>query len=749
MEASSQTLSTCSNCYHLPRTISPFEMLSTCEYASFNHAPHHAPRPGTAGYLRHQKFTSSIPSLTYSTFTADCIPSRTTSASQEFTTRAHQDYGIPHLTKTPWEQERHKRNSIRRRRKLDYPLPGHIFKRLPREVYDCVVEQLEQLHFGQDEACPSCYLKDLYNLSLTSRAWDRATTLQMYRKVWVLTNEDAPKMPKLKIRGTSRLKLLRRTLRGRPAWAQHVRELNMSDFQVLYQNASIEREEIVNLVASLVMACPNLERLVGFHVPYTHVYDRLSHALSTRTKLKERVWLLAENEDLDLYEDEEEDPTSMYYQAERDPTERFLELNSNHSNLTTLILHQEQADPTIPLTFRAVIGSLRQFPVLRHLSISGLSATCFTNLALNALPLNLQSLRLQDLPGINDKGLQRFASSRLSTSLSSLMLINLEISDLVTVSKFMSAHLRSLQRFSLSQYATPSLPTDAPIPELKSDSLTYVHWELRSQAILSPPHPYAFSHLDTASIYPTDQEPPSCLATSTLATNILASNFPSLRSIRAPHDPQGALQALCHPLATALLPSDTTLVASIPRTSITRSDSTATSTSSSLHSPRSPPRSDSPMSSTSSFTHHPPTSSKPLSLPLPLPLHTPTPLRSRLAAQSRILAGRRAPNMQFRVTDAKGRLRIDKRLGGYIGDVRSGIAYELRPDRSRVVVGAPDAEPSAEYGVDDDGGENEWIAGVGDVVGEWEIVGGRTGAGCGHVASGSASMGRVRVGDMF
>lgn len=94
------------------------------------------------------------------------------------------NYDIPHLTRTPWELERKKKNSVWRRTRVEqehgHVLPASVFKHLPREVYDCIVDQLEQLHLGQGQSCPPCYLKDLHSLSLTSRAWDRATTLRLY-----------------------------------------------------------------------------------------------------------------------------------------------------------------------------------------------------------------------------------------------------------------------------------------------------------------------------------------------------------------------------------------------------------------------------------------------------------------------------------------------------------------------------------------------------------------------------------------
>ncbi|KAF2111691.1 hypothetical protein BDV96DRAFT_498801 [Lophiotrema nucula] len=631
--------------------------------------------------------------------------------------RAHE---IPHLTKTPWELDRNKRNSIWRRTKLEHEnvFPTHFFKKLPREVYDCIVGQLEQLHFESDQSCPSCYLRDMHSLMLTSRAWDRAATLQMYRKVWVLTNDEHPKMPKLKIKGTGRLKLLRRTLRERQTLARYVKELRVPEFQSLHQDASIEREEIVNLIASIVMSCPNLERLVGFHVPYMYTFDRLSHALSTRKELKERVWLLKEN-DIDS-EDEDEELSNNYYHRANDPTECFLDLNSSHTSLTTLVLHQQQPLSS-PLTFRAIIGALRQLPSLRSLSISNLPSATFPNLALNALPPNLQHLRLENLPGINDKGLQRFASSHLTTSLKSLTLINLEISNLLTIAGFLSTRVEQLQRFSLSQHKTPRIPVNTSIPILHSTTLEYVHWEIRSQAETPPMRNSAFASRNASSpSFPfPESEPTSCLATCLLSVSIKNGLFPALRKIRAPHDPQGLLQSLCKPRATALLPSDTALLTSPPR-STTPSPSRLSSfdplssymfpeiagevkshAGSSLDT-----RADSPMSAGfPSSTNSRTSSDASLSTAI-------TPAYSRLAAQARILEARKQPFMTVKVTDPKGEVRVSRPIFGFLGQLDSKIVYEVKPDRQRLM------------SMEEREGEREWITGIGDVVGEWEEVGG-------------------------
>jgi hypothetical protein len=84
----------------------------------------------------------------------------------------------PRLIKTPWELERHKK-SLRRSKVAEPRAPTKIFNSLPKEVYGCIVAQLEQIRLNEDQACPSCHLKDLYSMSLVSRAWDRAVKYPM------------------------------------------------------------------------------------------------------------------------------------------------------------------------------------------------------------------------------------------------------------------------------------------------------------------------------------------------------------------------------------------------------------------------------------------------------------------------------------------------------------------------------------------------------------------------------------------
>ncbi|KAF2852982.1 hypothetical protein T440DRAFT_24621 [Plenodomus tracheiphilus IPT5] len=486
---------------------------------------------------------------------------------------------IPYLQPTPWELHRHERHSAVPRRRADPPkrFPARVFQDLPREIYDCILAQTKELHLDCDRACTSCYLNDMCSLSLVSRIWDRAATAKLYQTIVLPTDHHQNHMSNSESRILTRLRLLRRTLRDHPTLARYVRELHFADIYPLYEQAGIEKEGIVNLVASLVMASPHLERLVGFHVPLRHSFDRLSHALSTRRHLKEKIWFL-DCEENSSCEEEDEEEGGPYYHASHDPPERFLLLNSNHNALSTLVLHQEPGQPSPYLNFRSIIGSCRMHPNLRHLALCGLAGPAFTNLTLNALPLRLESLRLENLTGINDKGLQRFLNSPQASDLASLTLIDLAIKSIQTLSTILSPTLSKLTSFTIAQAAAPSQsPKKIPIPPFYSPTLHTLHWEFKSEAEPLPilPNLSPTTPTPTLTKIPSSSSPPPppqqqqqhqhqppfpfktpsplpSLATTLLATSILTTAFPNLHTIHIPHDPQHLIQNLCKQPATAV-----------------------------------------------------------------------------------------------------------------------------------------------------------------------------------------------------
>ena len=55
-----------------------------------------------------------------------------------------------------------------------------IFKRVPQEVYENIIDQLEILHTGSCQSgCVTCFQRDLHALSLTCRPWEKAVRARL------------------------------------------------------------------------------------------------------------------------------------------------------------------------------------------------------------------------------------------------------------------------------------------------------------------------------------------------------------------------------------------------------------------------------------------------------------------------------------------------------------------------------------------------------------------------------------------
>ena len=293
--------------------------------------------------------------------------------------------------------------------------------------------------------------------------------------------------------------------------------------------------DMLNVIASIVMGCPNLERLVGFHPIYNHEFDRLTHALSTRRKLTEHVWLIGENDAITQRSHKQLAPGLM----DHNQKESFLWYHDAWSSLTTLILHSPNQGILEEDVFansgksndrRRVHepGILQRLPALKRLCISNFDADDFTDYTLQQLPA-LHSLRLQDLEGVTFYGLSEFSRTANASSLRKLSLVNLDITYMSAISNLL-LHLRDLNRFTLVQDTSPEIEEGEIViqPIIASYTLEYIHWDI----------------------------PVPGSANVNLANSIRANGFPRLRTIRVPSDHDGLIQALCKPRAQIELPGD-------------------------------------------------------------------------------------------------------------------------------------------------------------------------------------------------
>lgn len=97
-------------------------------------------------------------------------------------------------------------------------------------------------------------------------------------------------------------------------------------------------------------------------------------------------------------------------------------------------------------------------------------------------------------------------------------------------------------------------------------------------------------------------------------------------------------------------------------------------------------------------------------------------------------------------------MRVSKPIHGFLGKLDSKIVYEVRPDRQRVAHecggwegGIGGWDDGSGGGMREDG--CQWIMGIGDVIGEWEMLGNGGLVGCRHL--GRAGRRAVRVEELF
>ena len=405
--------------------------------------------------------------------------------------------------------------------------------------------------------------------------------------------------------------------------AQYVHELKVPNLQA---DSSGEFEtETIDLVASLVMACPNLERLVGFYPTYHHEFNRLTYALATRRNLQEHAWIIGENDAI-TQRSQTQLPPGLMDVAQVDS---FIHYHTAWTSLTTLLLTSENSGILEHDIFMEIFTLL---PALQNLHVSKFDPDDFNDATLLALPA-LKSLRLDSLEGITDAGLSRFASNPKSQSLERLSLLHLPLTSLLIISKIL-AHTPLLTRFMLIQPNSPTIPSDCLVfqPLLASNSLTYLHWE-----IFTPHDP----------------------ATELLAASICASGFPSLRTIRGPSDHAGLLQALCRPRAQIVLAID-----KYNRDGV--ESATTPAATPGLKTPQSGRSSYFPSAATSRRT------SVELSRPQTL-------FQARKAAQARIDEARKT--VQFKVVvDEGGIVSQIYDFQGFVGTIGSKISYTLQGD---------------------------------------------------------------------
>lgn len=387
-------------------------------------------------------------------------------------------------------------------------------------------------------------------------------------------------------RPKSRLELLLRTLEEAPSLSLLIRRIHITAALAKeldgIDSSDAQRKAAHNMLREVIQICTEVEVVTGYNPPATREHADWYKLLFSRARINAHAWSLDLRKPLAF---------SMG---------RFADLHEKWQRLETFVLCKtDSSDRALGLgIISAVTNSLWS---LKHLMVSGFGKEDFHNGTLLALK-PLQSLRLENLEGVTDQGIFQLSQSRNAFNLESLSLIGLELTSIRTIQALLE-NMPRLRRFRLVQGTSPTLLVGSGPQNrrnaLVSESLEYLHWD----TLIPGP------------------------ATEALAQSIRTDSLPSLRTLKAPCDPNGYLQALCRPiLGRTLTTDDLAFLDSINPDRYTRS------------------------------------------------------LRlSRLQAHIRICDTRSQPSLSVVITDEE-EVQQTQIIGSYIGDVRSRVEYLLEPD---------------------------------------------------------------------
>ncbi|KAI0485208.1 hypothetical protein GGR56DRAFT_64309 [Xylariaceae sp. FL0804] len=573
---------------------------------------------------------------------------------------------------------------------------GEMLAALPEEVLSLILEELRELHLhALSVSCATCMMRDLCSVAVSAKKLLRPAQKALYGDIQLVGADAQAQKKRLKLSFGSRLVLLRRTLRAKPHIAAMVHSLKPPAVP-----QGVAPDLYQNLVASVVMACPNLERLVGFHPNHDFSFNRLFHALSTRGQLKEMHWSLEASSYQQTRRQRRKSNAAPMTKTGGRPdlrgpppadlhpreSEGFLDLHARWSQLRTFSIHCRPGATLTPLSLLPDI--LWDMPALRELHLSRLPHAAFNDANLASLPQRLETLTLAHLAGVSSAGVAAFARRPSSRSIRRLLLHHVDVASLPALGQVFS-NLPRLESFGLAQQRAPVLPPDESIwlfPYLASPSLRTLHWDVPSGAGADPTTG-ASAGVGKASA-----------ADAILARSIAAGGFPALTALRTPHDPQALFQSLCRPRAQIELPTDKHRAAVIARADTASSTSSKGSGSNSSPISISSPTATAPgggggrsphdhhtSSPSSSQQHHHHYSGSGACTCSDL-------AQARRAAQARLEAARHRPRFTLCVTGEDGALLLRRGLAGHLGTLGSRIAYVLTPTADLLDLDSLDAD---------------------------------------------------------
>ncbi|KKY32169.1 hypothetical protein UCDDA912_g07874 [Diaporthe ampelina] len=547
------------------------------------------------------------------------------------------------------------------------PGPDELFSKLPVEVLRLVLGYVRAQHLGErgsgGNSCATCWMRDCCAVALCNRRLLAVAREALYSDIQLVGRDGAQMGKRNKGLQAPRLVLLRRTLRANRSLGAVVRSLKVP---ALPDGAPIEATKYHDVVASVVMACPNLERLDGFYPSYRHGSEsHLLHALETRRRLKEMTWIIeatpegpssTENGRAGKKTSQSRKRQSRWAPATAPMAEstpdllqqlaaaqanRFVMRHDSWKELTHLTIHCLPGAGVSPdgATVGAILALL---PGIDSLYLSHLPASSFSDESLLRVPRALKKLGIAHCAGVTTAGLAAFAArSSAASSLETLTLIHQGVDSVDALVRIL-AKLDNLDTINIVQAAAPAMGDDTFLfmPYLASRSLRKLHWDIQESGIATTK------------------------ADDILSRSIAAGGFPRLRVVRVPNDPDGLFQALCKPRERADLPGDRYRTSA----AVTNNNYSKSSTNLAIM--------DDPGARSSSDTKD---SGKELRL-LPAREYGSDLHAARLAAQARLEAARRFPRFEATVVDDLGEVVSSEGLAGFIGDAGSRIQYCLVSD---------------------------------------------------------------------
>lgn len=559
--------------------------------------------------------------------------------------------------------------------------PNEVFHRLPAEVLSLILDHLHSSHLDpQSHSCATCWMRNCCAVALCNKKMLPVARAALYEHIQLVGPDNPAQTKRYKNMHSSRLVLLRRSLRADHKLAELVQSLKVP---ALAHDAGVDARDYHDVVASIVMACPNLERLDGFYPIYDHGHSRLFNALGSRASLKDMTWIIdAPPSDQDPAEGRarrSQSRTSVRRRSQSRgrqsksrsssvaaPSASVRHINSRGYLVPELankfVLHHTYWKELTSLTIHCLPGAnlstpndliavvLTYLPSIKTLCLSNVSARSFDDDTLLATSTPLTKLSLTHCPGVTTSGLAAFASGPAASTLETLTLVHQDLDSLAAIVRILSK-LSKLSQLSVVQALAPKLSDDTFVwlmPYLASPSLKSLHWDILENG-----------------------GPSSTEADDILARSILAGGFPSLRKLRVPQDPGGMFQALCRPNERIDLPGDRYLNLVAGARSHGRAHATNPSSSTHLYHSGDAADGGGRMSSETgdSAKGFLPTREAGSDL------H-----QARLAAQARLEAARRFPRFEINVTDETGQLVESAGLAGFLGDVMSKVAYCLTPE---------------------------------------------------------------------